>query len=86
MKKYRIKESEELVTRYKGGQFASEGIEKAYQIEYRLSGFWGKLWGWEEIGSQFFTEPEAREKVEYYKRLDKGPRFGKREVTYIETD
>ena len=86
MNRYRIKESEELVTRWKGGQLASESIEKIYQIEYRIAGFWGRLWGWEEIGSQFFTEKEARDKIEYYKRLDKGPRFGKREVTYIEID
>lgn len=84
--KYRIKESEELVTRWKGGRLASESMEKIYQIEYRAEGFFGRLWGWEEIGSQFFSENEAREKVEYYKRLDKGPRFGKREITYIEID
>ena len=83
--KYRIKESEELVTRWKGGRLASESIEKIYQIEYRISGFWGRLWGWEEIGTQYFTEKEARDKVEYYKRLDKGPRFEK-QVTYIEID
>ena len=83
--KYRIKESEELVTRWKGGLLASESIEKVYQIEYRIAGFWGRLWGWEEIGSQFFTEKEARDKIEYYKRLDKGPRFGKR-ATYINID
>ena len=85
--KYRIKESEELVTRWRlgGGRFASESIEKIYQIEYRIAGFWGRLWGWEEIGSQFFTEKEARDKVEHYKRLDKGPRFEK-QVTYIEID
>ena len=83
--KYRIKESEELVTRWKGGLLASESIEKIYQIEYRIAGFWGRLWGWEEIGSQFFTEKEARDKVEHYKRLDKGPRFEK-QVTYIEID
>ena len=82
---YRIKESEELVTRWKGGRLASESIEKIYQIEYRIAGFWGRLWGWEEIGSQFFTEKEARDKVEYYKRLDKGPRFEKR-ATYINID
>ena len=58
--KYRIKESEELVTRWKGGLLASESIEKVYQIEYRIAGFWGRLWGWEEIGSQFFTEKEAK--------------------------
>ena len=83
--KYRIKESEELVTRWKGGLLASESIEKVYQIEYRIAGFWGRLWGWEEIGSQFFTEKEARDKIEYYKRLDKGPRFGKR-AKYINID
>ena len=83
--KYRIKESEELVTRWKGGQLASESIEKVYQIEYRAEGFWGRLWGWEEIGTQYFTEKEARDRVEYYKRLDKGPRF-KKEVTYINID
>ena len=83
--KYRIKESEELVTRWKGGQLASESIEKVYQIEYRAEGFWGRLWGWEEIGTQYFTEKEARDRVEYYKRLDKGPRFEKR-ATYINID
>ena len=83
--KYRIKESEELVTRWKGGRLVSESIEKIYQIEYRITGFWGYLWGWEEIGTSYFTEEEAREKVEYYKRLDKGPRF-KKEVTYINID
>ena len=83
--KYRIKESEELVTRWKGGRLASESIEKIYQIEYRVVGFWGLLWGWEEIGTSYFTEEEARDKVEYYKRLDKGPRF-KKEVTYINID
>ena len=85
--KYRIKESEELVTRWRlgGGRFASESIEKIYQIEYRIAGFWGLLWGWEEIGTTYFTEKEARDRVEYYKRLDKGPRF-KKEVTYINID
>ena len=85
MNRYRIKESEELVTRWKGGQLASESIEKVYQIEYRAEGFWGRLWGWEEIGTQYFTEKEARDRVEYYKRLDKGPRFEKR-ATYINID
>ena len=83
--KYRIKESEELVTRWKGGRLASESIEKVYQIVYRAEGFWGRLWGWEEIGTQYFTEKEARDRVEYYKRLDKGPRFEKR-ATYINID
>ena len=82
---YRIKESEELVTRWKGGRLASESIEKIYQIEYRIAGFWGRLWGWEEIGSQFFTEKEARDKIEHYKRLDKGPRL-KKQIVYIEID
>ena len=84
--KYRIKESEELVTRWKGGQLASEAIEKVYQIEYRIAGFWGRLWGWSEIGSQFFTEKEARDKIEHYKRLDKGPRFEKKQIVYIDID
>ena len=83
--KYRIKEYEALVTRYKSGQWAKEQIETRYQIEMRAAGFWGLLWGWEEIGTTYFTEEEARDKVEYYKRLDKGPRF-KKEVTYINID
>ena len=83
--KYRIKQYEDLVTRYKGGKIITEGVEKIYQIEYRIVGFWGLLWGWSEIGSQFFTEEEARDKVEYYKRLDKGPRFEK-QITYINID
>ena len=83
--KYRIKEYEALVTRYKSGQWAKEQIETRYQIEMRAAGFWGLLWGWDEIGTSYFTEEEARDKVEYYKRLDKGPRF-KKEVTYINID
>jgi hypothetical protein len=84
--KYRIKQYEDLVTRYKGGKIVTEGVEKIYQIEYKIAGFWGYLFSvWSEIGSQFFTEEEARDKVEYYKKLDKGPRF-KKQITYINLD
>lgn len=83
--KYRIKQYEALVTRYKGGKTVTEQVETIYQIECRAAGFFGRLWGWEEIGTQYFTEQEAKDKVEYYKRLDKGPRFEK-QVTYIEID
>jgi hypothetical protein len=82
---YRIKQYEDLVTRYKGGKIITEVVEKIYQIEYIIAGFWGLLWGWSEIGSQFFTEEDAKDKVEYYKRLDKGPRFEK-QITYINID
>lgn len=85
--KYRIKQYDALCTRYKGGEWATEQVETRFQIEMRVAGFWGSLfWGWSDIGSTFDTEQEARDKVEHYKRLDKGPRFGKREVTYIEID
>ena len=84
--KYRIKESEELVTRWKGGRLASESIEKVYQIEFRQDCFLGRLVGWSERGAFLFTEEEAREKIEYYKKLDREPPFKKREATYIEID
>jgi len=85
--KYRIKEYEALVTRYKSGQWAKEQIETRYQIEMRAAGFWGWLWGWEEIGATFDTQEEARERIVSYKRSD-GPRFGERKakVRYINVD
>jgi hypothetical protein len=83
--KYRIKQYEALCTRYKGGEWATEQVETRYQIEMRVAGFWGRLWGWSDIGATFDTEQEARDKVEHYKRLDKGPRLEKR-IVYIEMD
>ena len=84
--KYRIKQYDALCTRYKAGTWAAtEQIETRFQIEMRVSGFWGWLWGWSDIGVTFDTEQQARDKVEHYKRLDNRPRFNKRE-TYIEID
>jgi len=83
--KYRIKQYEALCTRYKEGKWATEQIETRYQIEMRVAGFLGSLWGWSDIGATFDTEQEARSKVEHYKRLDKGPRF-KKQITYIYID
>jgi len=83
--KYRIKQYDALCTRYKEGKWTEAQIETRYQIETRVAGFLGSLWGWSDIGSTFDTEQEARDKVEHYKRLDKGPRFEK-QVTYINID
>ena len=79
--KYRIKQYDALVTRYKGGEWATEQVETRYQIEMRLKGFWGWLWGWSEIGATFDTEEEARIRVADYKRAE-GPRFGKKDTTF----
>ena len=80
--KYRIKEYEALVTRYKGGKWAEESMETVYQIEMRSEGFFGRIfWGWSDVGSAFFTEEEARHKVAEYKRAE-GPRFGKKDTTF----
>lgn len=85
--KYRIKQYEALVTRYKGGQWATEQVETRYQIEMRVASFWGYLWGWSDIGGTLDTEQEARERIAEYKRAE-GPRFGQRktEVRYINID
>jgi hypothetical protein len=83
--KYRIKQYDALCTRYKGGKWATEQIETRYQIETRVAGFWGRLWGWSDIGATLDTEQEARDKVEHYKRLYKAPRLEK-QVTYINID
>jgi hypothetical protein len=79
--KYRIKQYDALCTRYKGGKWATEQIETRYQIEMRVAGFWGRLWGWSDIGSTFDTEEEARQRVADYKRAE-GPRFGKKDTTF----
>ncbi len=79
--KYRIKQYDALVTRYKGGEWATEQIETRYQIEMRLKGFWGWLWGWSDIGATLDTEQEARARVADYKRAE-GPRFGKKDTTF----
>jgi len=80
--KYRIKEYEALVTRFrKGDQWVSESVETVYQIQMREKGFWGFVWGWNDVGSAFFTEEEARHKVAEYKRAE-GPRFGKKDTTF----
>lgn len=79
--KYRIKEYEVLVTRYTNGQWAKEQLEKRYQIEHRLEGFFGRLLGWSEIGSAYDTEQEARNRVQNYISAQ-GPRFTKKDATY----
>ncbi len=86
MMKYRIKEYEALVTRHKRSlitgklEVSSEDTVKRYQIEMRLKGFWGRLWGWSEIGLYIDTEEEARQRVANYQRAE-----GRREngVRYI---
>jgi hypothetical protein len=87
MKKYRIKQYEALCTRYKGGKWATEQIETRYQVEMRLKGFWGWLWGWSDIGATLDTEQEARLRIAEYKRAE-APRLEQREkgVRYIEID
>ena len=65
--KYRIKQYDALCTRYKGGEWATEEVETRYQIEMRVAGFWGWLWGWSDIGATFDTEQEARTRVAEYK-------------------
>ena len=93
--KYRIKESEEPITitrhqrRPTGGleEVITVVVEKRYQIEMRLEGFWGYLWGWSEIGSALDTEVDARKRVAEYKRAE-GPRFKRHDkgVRYINID
>jgi hypothetical protein len=52
----------------------------------RLKGFWGRLWGWSDIGATFDTEEEARIRVAFYE----DPRYKQREkkgaVRYIYID
>jgi len=79
--KYRIKQYDALCTRYKGGKWAEAQIETRYQIEMRVAGFWGSLWGWSEIGATLDTEEEARQRVAEYKRAE-GSRFGKTDTTF----
>jgi len=79
--KYRIKQYDALCTRYKEGKWATEQIETRYQIEMRVAGFWGSLWGWSDIGATLDTEEEARQRVAEYKRAE-GPRFGKTDTTF----
>jgi hypothetical protein len=84
--KYRIKQYDALCTRYKGGKWATEQVETRYQIEMRVAGFWGWLWGWSDIGATFDTEEEARIRVAFYE----DPRYKQREkkgsVRYIYID
>jgi hypothetical protein len=47
----------------------------------RLKGFWGRLWGWSDIGATFDTEQEARLRIAEYKRAE-APRFGKTDTTF----
>jgi len=65
--KYRIKEYEALVTKYKAGQWAKEQIETLYQIQMKENGFWGFVWGWTDIGAPFDTEKQARKRIADYK-------------------
>jgi hypothetical protein len=83
--KYRIKQYEEQLTRWKGTEKLSERVETIYQVEFRQDGFWGRLVGWSERGAFLFTEQEAREKIEYYKKLDREPPFKKR-IVYTNID
>lgn len=83
--KYRIKQYEELLTRWKGTEKLSERVETIYQVEFRQYGFWGILIGWSERGECLFTEEEARERIEYYKRLDR-ERPPKKRIVYTNID
>ena len=85
--KYRIKQYDALCTRYKGGKWATEQVETRFQIEMRVAGFWGWLWGWSDIGATLDTEQEARTRIAEYKRAE-GPRFERHDkgIRYINID